>query len=391
MPDPKPQPPDAVELTQALVRCPSVTPAEAGALALIAERIAPFGFAARRIDRGGVPNLFARVGAGAPVFAFCGHTDVVPPGDAASWRREPFSGDVADGEVWGRGAVDMKSGVAAFVAAACAFLAEGRGPAAGKGSILLLVTGDEEGPSVDGVRALLDWMEAAGERVDVCLVGEPTSREQFGDVVKIGRRGSLSAWLVARGAPGHVAYPEKLANPLPPLLRMLDRLAGAEIDEGSERFQPSSVQLTTVDVGNPTMNMTPAEARAALNIRFNDLQSAEALTAWIEGEAAAATAQAPGVSIEVETRVSGRAFLTEPGPLTDLVAAAIEDVTGRRPTFETGGGTSDARFIASVCPVVEFGLVGKRMHQIDERAPTADIERLVQVYRRILERYFEEA
>lgn len=382
------QAPDPIALAAALVRCPSVTPEEAGALSLLAETLTPFGFTLERVDRGGVPNLYARIGAGAPVFAFNGHTDVVPPGDAAAWSRPPFSGEIAQERLWGRGAVDMKSGVAAFVAAACAFLAEGRGPAAGQGSLLLLITGDEEGASVDGTCALLDFLSARNERIDACLVGEPTSRAAFGDAMKIGRRGSLHAHLTARGRPGHVAYPERLANPLPPLLRLLDRLARAELDQGNAHFPPSSLQITTVDTGNPTSNMTPADATARLNIRFNTEQSEETLTDWIEDEAARAASEAPGVEIAVATRLSGPAFITSPGPLTDLVAAAAADVTGAPPAMETGGGTSDARFIQAVAPVVEFGLVGRTMHEIDENASVEEITQLTAVYRRVLERFF---
>ncbi|MCI4664295.1 MAG: succinyl-diaminopimelate desuccinylase [Neomegalonema sp.] len=380
---------DPVDLTAALVRCPSVTPEEGGALTLLADTLAPFGFAIERVDRGGVPNLYAKIGSGDPVFAFSGHTDVVPTGDEAAWTHPPFSGATADGRIWGRGSVDMKSGVAAFVAAACGYLAEGGGPAAGKGAIALLITGDEEGPNLHGTLAILDWMAARGERMDVCLVGEPTSREGFGDMMKIGRRGSLTAHITARGKEGHVAYPHRAANPLPPLLRMLDRLAGAELDQGTAHFQPSSLQVTTVDVGNPATNVIPAEARATLNIRFNDAQNSDALIDWIEKEAADAAEAAPGVAIDVAVRVSGEAFLTAPGPLTEIVAAAVEDVAGAAPKLDTGGGTSDARFIQAVCPVVEFGLVGDRMHQVDERASIDEINRLTQVYRRVLERYFD--
>ena len=385
-----PAPIDPVALTQALVRCASVTPEEGGALTQLERTLTPFGFACRRIDRGGVANLFAKWtpagGATGPTLGFNGHTDVVPPGDPAAWRGDPFDGRIEDGRLWGRGAVDMKSGVAAFVAAACRFVAE----TPPNGSIALLITGDEEGPADHGTVALLDWMTSAGERLDHCLVGEPTSASQFGDVMKIGRRGSLTADIVATGVQGHTAYPQRAKNPLSALVRLLDRLASAALDEGTAHFEPSTLALTTIDTGNPAGNVIPAEARARLNIRFNDAQSSTALTAWIEREAREIS-QSSGADIGVSFNVSGEAFVTEPGAFTDLVADAVESVVGLRPQATTGGGTSDARFVKNHCPVVEFGLVGDTMHQIDERAPTADIERLAEVYRQVLTRYFESA
>lgn len=382
--------PDPVALTQALIRCPSVTPAEGGALTLLADTLTPFGFTCARVDRGEVANLYAkfdgrRGGAAGPVFGFAGHTDVVPTGDPAAWRLDPFSGALADGAVWGRGATDMKSGVAAFVAAACRFVAE----TPPNGAIALLITGDEEGPALDGTRALLDWMAARGERLDHCLVGEPTSVETIGDVMKIGRRGSMNAWIDVVGVQGHTAYLDRAKNPLPALMRLLDRLASAELDQGTAHFQPSTLALTSVDVGNEATNIVPATATAALNIRFNDTHTSRDLIAWLEDQAAKAAAEFE-VGITVRHRVSGEAFVTEPGAFTELVADAVAAATGQRPQPTTGGGTSDARFIKAHCPVVEFGLPGKTMHQINENAPTEDIAALSEIYGGILQRYFSE-
>lgn len=380
-------PVDPAALTAALVRAPSVTPDCAAVFAALRPVLQASGFALHDASRGDVENLVAVIGApdAGPTLAFNGHLDVVPPGDAATWRADPFSGAAEGGLLWGRGVVDMKSGVAAFVAAAASVLADSGPPRAG--ALALLITGDEEGPSTDGTQAILDWMAASGMRIDHCIVGEPTSHARLGDQIKIGRRGSLTAHVEARGVQGHVAYPDRLVNPLPALTRFLDRVASVRLDEGTDRFAPSSLQITTIDVGNPASNVAPAAARATLNIRFNDAQSSAALTRWLEEEAARA-AEACGGALSVSVRVSGEAFATTEGPFTALVAAAVRDATGAEPARSTSGGTSDARFIKDVCPVVELGLVGDTMHQVDERAPIADIYGLAGVYRRVIERYF---
>ena len=377
--------PDPVALAAALVRCPSVTPQDGGALPLVQGVLERAGFVCVRVDRGGVPNLFARWGPrGHPrSFGFNGHTDVVPVGDAAAWTVDPFGGEIRDGRLWGRGACDMKSGVAALVAAAVRFVTE----TPPDGAVIVTVTGDEEGPSVDGTQALLDWMAAEGEAMAVCVVGEPTSRAALGDMVKIGRRGSLSAQLTALGRQGHSAYPDRALNPLTALVRLCDRLASAPLDAGSEAFDPSTLALTSIDTGNTATNVIPARATAALNIRFNDHHSGAGLTGWIEQEAARVTRET-GVRIEIAVRVSGEAFLTPPGAFTDLVAAAVAAETNRTPVLSTSGGTSDARFIRAHCPVVEFGLVGNSMHQVDENAEVAQIVRLEAVYRRMLRDWF---
>lgn len=375
---------DAAELTQRLIRCPSVTPDEGGALGLLRSVLEPAGFTCTRVDRGGVPNLFARWGRkGARSFGFNGHTDVVPPGDAASWTHPPFSGAEIDGVIWGRGATDMKSGVAAFVAAATDFVTL----TPPDGTIILAITGDEEGPGRDGTRALLDWMAAEGERMDVCLVGEPSCPERMGEMIKIGRRGSLTATLTATGVQGHVGYPHRARNPLHALLTLLNGLTAQPLDAGSAHFDPSGVQVTTIDCGNPASNVIPQRASATLNIRFNDLHSPDSLTGLLR-ERAAAVEQATGVRLDIEITVSGDSFLTRPGPFVDLVSAVVAEHTGRVPVLSTSGGTSDARFVKDHCPVLEFGLVGTLMHQVDERVPAAQVRQLAGIYRAILERYF---
>ena len=374
---------DPVDLTAALVRCPSVTPEEGGAITLLAGLLAAAGFAVRRADRNGIANLYARWGTAGPVLGFNGHTDVVPPGDPAAWRHPPFAAVIEDGRLYGRGAADMKSGVAAFAAAAIDFVAA-TPPA---GSVVLAITGDEEGASVDGTPAILDWMAAEGERLDHCLVGEPTCPARMGETIKIGRRGSLTAWLTAYGRQGHSAYPERAANPLPALVRLLDRLASRTLDEGTAHFGPSTLAITTVDVGNPASNVIPAEARATVNIRFNDAHSGASLSDWIEEEADR-VAKLFGIGIAARFQISGESFLTPPGPFTDLVVRAVAAETGVTPELSTTGGTSDARYIQAHCPVVEFGLVGATMHQTDEHVETAHIHALKAVYARILGDYF---
>ena len=380
---------DPVALSAQLVRCPSVTPEEGGALELLHEWLAAAGFDCRRVDRGGVANLFARLGprGAARSFGFNGHTDVVPPGDTAAWRHDPFGGTIAGGRLWGRGACDMKSGVAAFAAAAIDFARECPADGPEDGAVILAITGDEEGEAIDGTRALIDWMEAEGERMSHCLVGEPTCPEVMGEMIKIGRRGSLNARIEASGVQGHSAYPHRAKNPLPALVALLDRLARHRLDEGTAQFDPSSLALTSIDTGNAATNVIPARAEAALNIRFNDLHSGESLKGWLQEELAQAGAES-GIDFTLSVKVSGEAFVTEPGRFTDLVAAAVEAECGVRPALSTSGGTSDARFIRGHCPVVEFGLVGQSMHQVDEHAEIAHIAQLKAVYARLLRDYF---
>lgn len=378
-------PVDPVDLTARLIRCPSVTPAEGGAIALLDDLLTSAGFETHRVDRGGIANLFARWGArGANrSFGFNGHTDVVPVGDAAAWTHDPFGGEIVDGVLWGRGATDMKSGVAAFAAAAVDFVRE----TPPDGAVILAITGDEEDVAKDGTVALLDWMATAGERMTACLVGEPTCPSEMGEMMKIGRRGSLTARFVARGVQGHSAYPHRAKNPLTALVRLLDRLASHELDRGTDHFDASTLAITTVDTGNPASNVIPAEARATVNIRFNDAHSGASLTDWLTAEAAKVQAET-GVEIAVGVHVSGESFLTPPGELSRLIAAAVQAETGRVPVASTSGGTSDARFIKDHCPVVEFGLVGKTMHQVDERVPVDQILALKAIYSRILRDYF---
>ncbi len=380
---------DPVDLTKELIRCPSVTPEEGGALALLERVLAPAGFVCTRCDRNGIANLYARWGGAERVFAFNGHTDVVPPGDLALWRADPFAAvETPEGEIRGRGAVDIKAGGAAFGAEALDVGASGAAPE-GAG-IALLITGDEEGDGVDGTTAILDWMAASGERIDACVVGEPTSRVRFGDMIKIGRRGSLTAFLTARGRQGHSAYPDRALNPLPPFLKLLCGLAEQGLDDGTTHFQPSTLAITSVDVGNTASNVIPATARATVNIRFNNRHSARSLETWLRSRIARAVAEAgdPAFAVDMTLKASGEAFLTPPGALSEIAVAAIAETTGAEPELSTSGGTSDARFVKAVCPVVEVGLVGDTMHQVDERAPAEDVRRLARVYRGMLTRYF---
>ena len=376
---------DPADLTARLVRCPSVTPKEGGALALLEAELTAAGFACERIDRGGVANLLARAGArGAPrTFGFNGHTDVVPTGPEGAWTHPPFSGAEVDGQIWGRGSVDMKSGVAAF---ACAAMRVAR-DLPPDGAILLAITGDEEGDATDGTVALLDGMEARGEAMTVCLVGEPTSPDRFGQAMKIGRRGSMNAHVTATGIQGHSAYPSRNRNPVPALARLVDRLSTHRLDEGTEHFDPSNLEVTSFDTGNPATNVVPGACRATVNIRFNDRHTGASLTDWLRAEAAR-VAEETGIAIDLTATISGEAFLTPPGPLSDLVADAVQAECGARPALSTSGGTSDARFVKDHCPVVEFGLVGKGMHEVDERVPVEDVRRLAAIYERILRAYF---
>ncbi|MGR3540127.1 MAG: succinyl-diaminopimelate desuccinylase [Hasllibacter sp.] len=375
---------DPADLTARLVRCPSVTPEEGGALTLLEAELTAAGFACERIDRGGVANLLARAGArGAPrTFGFNGHTDVVPTGPEGAWTHPPFSGAEVDGAIWGRGSVDMKSGVAAF---ACAAMGVARDLPA-DGAILLAITGDEEGDAHHGTLALLDGMAERGEAMTVCLVGEPTSPDHFGQAMKIGRRGSMNAHVTATGVQGHSAYPDRNRNPVPALARLVDRLSSHRLDDGTEHFDPSNLEVTTFDTGNPATNVVPGACRATVNIRFNDRHTGASLTEWLRAEAGR-VADETGIAIDLTAKISGEAFLTPPGPLSDLVADAVEAECGARPALSTSGGTSDARFVKDHCPVVEFGLVGQGMHEVDERVPVADIRRLAAIYERILRAY----
>jgi succinyl-diaminopimelate desuccinylase len=376
---------DPVELTAALIRCPSVTPDEGGAITLLERVLTDAGFACFRVDRGGISNLFARWGAkGANrSFGFNGHTDVVPVGDLARWTRDPFGAEVVDGWMYGRGTTDMKSGVAAFVAAAVDFVRE----TPPDGAVIVTITGDEEGASVDGTCAILDWMAAEGETMTHCLVGEPTCPEVLGEAMKIGRRGSLTAWFTATGVQGHSAYPHRAKNPLHALVALMAALTARPMDTGTAHFDPSSLQMTTMDCGNPATNVIPAEARATVNIRFNDAHSGASVSAWLRAEADRVATET-GVRVDMAVSISGESFLTPPGPFSDMVARAVQAVTGIMPEPSTSGGTSDARFVRAHCPVVEFGLVGKTMHQVDERVEVAQITALKAIYARLLQDYF---
>lgn len=376
---------DAADLTARLIRCPSVTPEDAGALVLLETLLSQAGFTCTRVDRNGTPNLFARWGekGAARSFGFNGHTDVVPPGDPASWTHPPFSGTEIDGVIWGRGATDMKSGVAAFVAAAIDFVRD----TPPDGAVILTITGDEEGTSRDGTIALLDWMRETGETMQVCIVGEPSNPEIMGEMIKIGRRGSLTATITATGKQGHAAYPHRANNPLHALVRLLAGLTAAPLDRGTEHFDPSGLQITTIDCGNPASNVIPEKATAVVNIRFNDAHSGDSLTAMLRERAAALEAET-GVRFGVEVFVSGESFLTQPGPFVDLVRDVVAGQTGVTPVLSTSGGTSDARFVKDMCPVLEFGLVGAFMHQVDERVPAAQVRQLKDIYQAILQRYF---
>ena len=365
---------DPLGLAQDLIRCASVTPADAGAMDVLTTALEQLGFTVTRLRYGEIENLFARIGTGAPHFCFAGHTDVVPVGDA-NWAAPPFSGEVRNDVLYGRGACDMKGAIAAFVSAAARQLRA----SPGKGSISLLITGDEEGPATDGTVKVLDWMAANGQIPDFCLVGEPTCPVKLGDTIKIGRRGSLNAKITIHGTQGHVAYPHRADNPVHRLVRVLSALTAAPVDAGSEWFEPTSLQLTSIDVGNPATNVIPASARAALNIRFNDRHSGASLTAWLR-----ATIAQHAERFDLDVSISGESFLTEPGTTVNTLKNAIARVSGVEPKLDTGGGTSDARFIARFCPVAEFGLIGATMHQIDERVPVPELRALADIYEAVL-------
>ncbi|MDB5648609.1 MAG: dapE [Hyphomicrobiales bacterium] len=380
--------PTAFEIARDLIRCASVTPRDEGALDVVGRVLAAAGFTVEKVrfTEPGTPdidNLYAKIGEGGPCLMFAGHTDVVPAGDAAAWRFDPFSGVSADGMLWGRGAVDMKGGLAASVAAAAAHVAEHGTP---HGSIAFLITGDEEGPAVNGTVKLLDWARARGEHFDHCILGEPTNPNALGDMIKIGRRGSLTGRLVVHGKQGHVGYPHLAENPIEPMVRILAALKAAPLDAGTAHFEPSNLEVTTVDVGNSATNVIAGEARATFNVRFNDLWTPETLRAEISGRVKSATGTAR-VDLTFDP-TNAVAFLTSPGPFVEVVATAVEAEIGRRPALSTSGGTSDARFIQAHCPVVEFGLVGSTMHAVDERCAIADLETLASIYGRVIRAYF---
>ncbi len=376
---------DPVDLTAKLVRCASVTPANDGALEVLEEVLGAAGFDCTRVDRGGICNLFARWGSkgNGKSFGFNGHTDVVPIGDEADWSMPPFGAEIKNGIMYGRGTTDMKSGVAAFVAAAVDFVKD----TPPDGSIVLAITGDEEGDALDGTTALLDYMAEYGERMDVCLVGEPTCPERMGDMIKIGRRGSMNAHFKVTGKQGHAAYPHRANNPLPAMMRLMDRLASHELDLGSDHFDPSTLAVVTVDTGNKATNVIPAQCRGAVNIRFNDHHSGASLSDWLRDDADKIAAEF-SVQVDVEITISGESFITPPGALSDLVSGAVEAETGVKPELSTTGGTSDARFVKAHCPVVEFGLVGQSMHQVDEHVRVEHIHQLKSIYARVLRDYF---
>ena len=378
---------DPIAIAQKLIRCRSVTPEEGGALAVLAEVLKGAGFEVHRVtfaepNSPPVENLYARIGTAEPNLVFAGHTDVVPAGDETRWSHGPFAGDIAGGALYGRGAVDMKGGIACFIAAALNFLAAQNGKQ--KGLISLLITGDEEGVAINGTAKLLKWAAERGEKFDVCIVGEPTSTAAVGDTIKIGRRGSLSGMLTVSGKSGHVAYPQNADNPIRTLVSMLNKLH-EPLDDGSWHFDKSNFEVVSVDVGNPASNVIPAEAKARFNIRFNDKHTPQSLKALVEHRCRDA---APAARFHLEWEPASDSFITKPGPFVDLLSAAIAEVTGKKPTLSTVGGTSDARFIKDYCPVVDVGLVGQTMHQIDEHVAVEDLTRLSAIYRRVLERYF---
>jgi succinyl-diaminopimelate desuccinylase len=385
---------DALSIARDLIRCPSVTPADAGALGVLEAALTAAGFTCHRVtfsEQGtaDVDNLYARLGTEGPHITFAGHTDVVPPGDESAWSVGAFSGEVKDGVLHGRGAVDMKGGIACSVAAVLEHLTANAGKprADGTGSISFLITGDEEDVSVNGTIKLLQWAAERGEQFDHCVLGEPSNVETLGDTIKVGRRGSQSGTLVVEGVQGHVAYPHRASNPVPDISRLIVAISDEPLDHGSAQFQPSNLEFVSVDVGNRAFNVIPGEARARFNIRYNDNHTQASLRELVEARLAKACGNRIKARIVWEPSNSN-VFVTKPGPFTDLAVAAIEEVTGRKPELSTSGGTSDARFISSYCPVIEFGLVGQTMHQIDERVPVADLENLTRVYRGILARYF---
>src|SRR6202166_2655851 len=381
---------DALSIARDLLRCPSVSPADAGALGVLETVLKAAGFELHRVTfsepgAADIDNLYARIGDSAPHITFAGHTDVVPPGDESAWTHGAFAGDVKDGFLYGRGAVDMKGGIACSIAAVLQYLADHGGKP--KGSISFLITGDEEAISVNGTVKLLQWVAARGEKFDHCVLGEPSNVEELGDCIKIGRRGSLSGTLYVDGVQGHVAYPHRAANPVPDIASLVVALSQEPLDHGSAQFQASNLEFTSIDVSNTASNVIPAQARAKFNIRFNDVHTQDSLRALVEQRMTKAAGNRVQARIVWEY-CNANVFVTKPGAFTDLAVSAIEAVTGRKPELSTSGGTSDARFISSYCPVIEFGLVGQTMHQVDERTPVSDLEKLTKIYRGVLDRYF---
>ncbi len=372
---------EALDLARALIRRPSVTPADAGALDVLEAVLKELGFSCHRLKFGETGNLYARLGSEMPHFCFAGHTDVVPVGEG--WTRDPFAAEVKDGVLYGRGAADMKSAIAAFVAAVVRLLSSGKP----KGSISFLITGDEEGAATNGTVRVLEWLKERGENIDHCVVGEPTSVGKAGDTLKIGRRGSINFRITVTGVQGHVGYPQEARNPIPVLAELVTQLANHRLDKGTDHFDSSTLSFTTIDVGNPATNVIPAEAHAAFNIRFNDRHTPESLTGWVK-DRAQQLAHLSGCEIAVEAKTSGVAFLTQPGKFTQLVSDTVASVTGEAPFFSTSGGTSDARFIKDFCPVVELGLAGVTMHKSDECVPVAEIAALTDIYAALLAAYF---
>ena len=378
---------NALELAQALIRCPSVTPEDGGALHTLQAALEELGFTCHRLpfSEAGTPdidNLYARIGRGEPHLAFAGHTDVVPVGDVSGWTVDPFGAEVRDGTLYGRGATDMKGAIACFVAAAARLLEDGG--SGFTGSISLVITGDEEGPSINGTAKMLGWMADNGEVPDVCIVGEPTNPTVLGDMIKIGRRGSISGWMTVKGVQGHTAYPHLADNPLPRLMRMLTAITDEPLDQGTEHFQPSNVQIASIDTGNSAPNIIPATARAVFNVRFNDRHTGQSVTQWLKERF-----DAVGGEYDLEIKVTGEAFLTPPGRLSELISTVIERVTGRKAELSTTGGTSDARFIKDLCPVAEFGLIGQTMHKTDECVAIADLRALTDIYEAVLRSFFK--
>ena len=383
-------PTDPVALSQALIRCESVTPDEAGALTLLQNVLEPAGFTCHRLvfSEPGTPdvdNLYARLGTGRPHLSFAGHTDVVPVGNEAAWTVPPFAGEVRDGILYGRGAVDMKGCIGAFVAASMKYIHHYNGLP--RGSLSFIITGDEEGPSINGTMKILDWLKARDEVIDACLVGEPSNPNALGDEIRIGRRGSLNVDLTVHGIQGHSAYPQIADNPVPKLARIIDRLSTTKLDDGTENFQPSNLQVTVISVPNTATNVIPGRAIAKLNIRYNDGWSRPAIEEWVRKTAASAASEVDA-KYDLAFSGTGDVFLTKPGPLVSTLKDAVKSVTGRTPALTTGGGTSDARFIKDICPVVEFGLVNKTIHQVDEHTSVADLETLTEIYGRFISDFF---
>ncbi len=378
---------DPLDLAQRLIRCPSVTPEDGGALDTLQKALIELGFECKRLvfdddDSPSVDNLYARLGNKGPNFCFAGHTDVVPLGDMNGWTVDPFGAEIVGDTLFGRGATDMKSAIASFIAATSEFLQK-NGDDFG-GSISLLITGDEEGPSINGTKKVLAWMEDVGEELDACLVGEPTNPKELGDMIKIGRRGSLSGSIKVYGVQGHTAYPHLAKNPLPTLAKLATLLSETPLDRGNEHFQPSNLQITSIDVGNTATNVIPASGQLRFNVRFNDQHTGESLMKWVEKKCESVEAD-----FDIEFRLTGEAFLTPPGKLSDILSNAVQGVTGKQPELSTTGGTSDARFIKDFCPVAEFGLISQTMHKVDERVAIKDIRHLTKIYEAVLDQYFK--